>query len=57
MEKTELRDSPQKQHGFADATVCLHAFPVLPASSKRDSILSNCRLCMSVLGTQPKDGL
>jgi len=39
MEKPELQDSSQKQHGLADATVYLPVFPFLPAPSKRDSIL------------------
>ena len=44
MEKPELQDSSQKQHGIADATVCLPVFPVLPAPSKRDSVLSKLQV-------------
>ncbi len=44
MEKPELQDSRQKQHTLADATVCLPVFPVLPAPSKRDSMLSKLQV-------------
>lgn len=44
MEKPALQDSSQKQHGLADTTVHLPVFPVLPAPSKHDSILSKLQV-------------
>lgn len=54
MEKLELQDSSQKQHGLVDNTVGLPAFPVLPAPSKNDSILSKLQVVQNWYGYTTK---